>query len=455
MSKALMNRRDLIKRLGYASFLAVPVFRPSLAEAQAAPRRLIILSFPGGTRTPGHFSFGSYLAPLAPYQSDILLFQNMRDPTVPEAAGHGAEQCLLTGNGGANGMGGETGIKRVPGLVSVDQLVAQAIGGKTRFSSLQFAVQSDQPPSGDDPATLARIVYSNGNPVAPIQDPQAMFTRLFMGAAPATPPPSGGPATVDPQAIAKAQAIANQRKSLLDLLKGQVTTIKGVVGAAEKQRLDEHLTALRELEKSIPAVPADGSGTTPTTGGGPAPVAGASCKTPTLGSKIPITDIPAVGAAMNEMLYQAINCDLSRVATLQWLNTQQAFVFSWAGATKGHHTAQHEPGPDLDKCVTWLMSQVAVLVKRLKETSEGGGSMLDNCLVFVSSEMGDGQLHDSRKYVPALIAGKAGGAVRPGRTLDVNGGSRNNLLMSIGNAMGLNLKTIGEAQFCTAPYALT
>ena len=93
-------------------------------------------------------------------------------------------------------------------------------------------------------------------------------------------------------------------------------------------------------------------------------------------------------------------------------------------------------------------------MKRLKETPEGGGSMLDNCLIVVSSEMGDGKLHNSRYFVPALIAGNAGGAVRTGRTMNVNNGSRNNLLLSVANTMGVKLTTIGEPQFCTGAYKL-
>ena len=349
MSKALMNRRSLIKRLGAAGFLAVPVFRDSLAEAQAAPLRLIIISFPGGTSVPGNFTFGKYLAPLAPYSSDILLFENLRDPCVPEAAGHGAEQTLLTGNGGTGGKGGEAAIKLVPGIVSVDQIVAQAIGGKSRFASLQFAVQSDQPPMGDDAADKGRIVFSNGVPVAPVQDPKTMFTRLFSGATPAAPAAPGMPAAMDMQAIARAQAFASKRKSVLDLLKAQVTAIKGVVGVRENQRLDEHLSALRELEKTIPAIPSAGGGSVPPPGGSSASTPSAGCRTPTLAGNIPVTDVQAVAVAMNEMVYQTVNCDLSRVMTLQWLNSNQGIVFSWLGVNKGQHPLQHDASPDFDK----------------------------------------------------------------------------------------------------------
>lgn len=452
MSKALMRRRSLLKQLGAASFLATPVFRASLAEAQAAPLRFIVITFPGGCRDQSNFSFGRYLSPLAPYKSDILLFENVRNACVPEGWGHGGEQTILTGNG--VGVSEDVPATQFPSnFVSVDQMVAQAIGAKTRFGSLQFAIQTDQPPKGDDPPVRSRIAFSNGVPVAPVQDPKIMFTRLFGSGKPMPPPPAPGTpsAPVDMQELAKIQAAALQRKSVLDLLKDQVSTIKGVVGTQEKQRLDEHLNALRELEKSLPVIPGSDGTTVPVPGdGGPEPVAGSGCKAPAPFDKA-LTDVPAVGAAMNELVYQAITCDLTRVATLQWLNTGTDMAFPWAGVSKSHHDCQHHPDANFDKMQTWLMSQVAVLIKRLKDTPEGNGSMLDNSLVFLTSEMGDAAAH-STKFVPALLAGKAGGAVRPGRTINAANGTHNNLLLSIANAMGLKLTTIGEAKYCTGAY---
>ncbi len=302
MSKALVKRRTLLKQLGAAGFLAAPVFRATLAEAQAAPVRFIAVTFPGGVRDPSNFKFGKYLSPLAPYSSDILLVENVHNACVPEGWGHGGEQTILTGNG--EGVSEDLPASKFPpGFVSVDQLIAKAIGTRTRFASLQFAVQTDQPPSGDDPLARHRIAFSNGVPVAPVQDPKTMFTRLFGGGAPMAPAPAPGtPSTpADTAAMAKAQAVANQRRSVLDLLKAQVGTIKNVVGSQEKQRLDEHLNALRELEKSLPA----GGATGPDLGGGgPEPVAGSGCKAPSLPGALAITDVPAVGAAMNELLYQ-------------------------------------------------------------------------------------------------------------------------------------------------------
>ncbi|MDX2055615.1 MAG: DUF1552 domain-containing protein [Polyangiaceae bacterium] len=445
MSKSLIKRRSLLKALGGASFLAAPVFRASLAEAQAAPVRLLVLYF-GGGGMPGSeysgFTFDKVFSPLAPYSSDILLLQNMKDPQSSGGVdfGHGGVRVALTGDG--RGIEEDVFAFVPPGMTSIDQTIAQSVGKNTKFASLQFGVMSGGGISGEgwDPVS---IVYSNGAPVTAVQDPQTMFTRLFSGGTPAPGPAPTGSTPEDAAALAKLKALAAQRRSMLDILKGQVTDIQGLVGSAEKLRLEEHLASLRELEKQI-MDPAGGPG------GGPAPTPGASCAAPSLGSG---TDFPALSATMSELLFQSINCDSTRVATFQLANSGSQMVFTWLGQNTSHHDMQHAPTPDLLVAQTWLISQIAVIIKRLKDTPEGAGSMLDNCLVYVTSEMGDGSSHTNNP-VPVLLAGKAGGQLRTGRTLDMGGKARTNLSLNLANMMGVPLTTHGDPAWITGPLNL-
>ncbi len=452
LSRPLIKRRALLKGLGSASFLAAPVFRATLAEAQAAPVRLIVLSFPGGAwmqaqgpamsgPAQGIFSYDKMLSPLASLSSDLLLVENLIDPngSADFEIGHDGERVMLTGD--ARGLQMDVGGFTPPGMTSVDQTIAQSIGKSTQYASLQFGVFTDFPAKGDDDGSIGRIIYANGVAVPPVQDPATMFSRLFSGT-PGAPP---GSAPTDPAALAKLKALTAQRQSILDLLKAQVTDIQGLVGSAEKQRLDEHLNSLRELEKSI--MSASGGGT----GGGLIAAPGVSCAAPSLGAG---TDLPAVSATMSELLYQSINCDATRVASLQWLCSGNSVYFTWLGLNSlGHHAMQHAPGPDLVAAQTWLMAQVAVVIQRLNATPEGSGSMLDNCLVLLSSEMGDGNYHTNHP-VPVLIAGKAGGQLTTGRTVNGNGRPRANLLLNIGNLMGVPLSTYGDPAWVTGPVNL-
>ncbi|MDX2055949.1 MAG: hypothetical protein SFV15_26340 [Polyangiaceae bacterium] len=99
-------------------------------------------------------------------------------------------------------------------------------------------------------------------------------------------------------------------------------------------------------------------------------------------------------------------------------------TYPFLGVTETHHSLEHGFGDSAairgmyDKFQTWLMSQIATFIRRLKATPEGGGSMLDNTQVLVVSEMWGGHAHDE---LIALVAGKAGGAIRTGRTLNCGG----------------------------------
>jgi len=382
------------------------------------------------------------LASLAPFSSDILILENLIDPpTEGVDLGHGGVRVHLTGD--ARGVSEDNFTFTPPTLTSFDQAIARGIGKNTRFSSLEFGVSSVTPPQ--DGFDRSQVIWSNGVPVPSVQDPATMFSRLFSGA-PAPPAPTGS-TPVDAAAVAKLQALNAQRQSILDLLKAQVTDIQGLVGSAEKRRLDEHMNALRELEKSIMSVSGGNGGGT---GTGIVVTPGSSCGAPSLGGG---TDVPAVSAAMSELLYQSINCDATRVASLQWFHSGSTITFTWIGGNRDHHAMQHSPGPDLVAAQTWLMSQVAVVIKRLKDTPEGSGSMLDNCLVLVTSELGDGSSHINRP-VPVLIAGKAGGQLRTGRSVNLNGQNRANLALNIGTLMGAPLTNFGDPAWVTAPLQL-
>jgi len=382
------------------------------------------------------------LTPLAPFSSDILLVESVVDPKTASGIdlGHGGERAMLTGD--ARGIAEDAVFFVPPGLTSVDQAIAQSIGKNNRFASLQFGVSSIGPPQ-EDGKSLAVHSWSNGVPIQAVQDPATMFTRLFSGA-PMAPAPTGS-TPADAAAVATLQALNAQRQSVLDLLKAQVTDIQGLVGSAEKRRLDEHLSALRELEKSIMSASGGNGG-----GTGIVVAPGASCGAPSLGAG---TDVPAVSAAMSELLYQSINCDATRVASLQLLHSGSDVFFTWIGGTRGHHDMQHAPAQDFLDAQKWLMSQVAVVIKRLKDTPEGSGSMLDNCVVLVTSEMGDGVGH-SNHPVPVLLAGRAGGQLRTGRSVNLNGQNRANLSLNIGNLMGAPLTNFGDPAWVTAPLQL-
>ncbi len=463
MSKANLNRRSLLRRLGTAAFLATPVFRGVLNEARSAtPLRFIVVQVPGGAHfskmgsyenpfavgvSDSNFNFGKLLSSLAPLQSDLMLIDKLGNLALARDEGH-CMQSLLTGDSRGRGVEGKEFIP--PGLTSVDQIIAGAIGSQTRFASLQLGVLTDSN-VGETSLTSRRCIFSNGVYVQPITDPKTMFSRLFGNAAPT----GATPTTVTGAPAPGTMNLFARKKSILDVFKAELTEIKGIAGSQEQQKLDEHLTSIRELEKSLPDAPiGTGASTGSTSMPLPPSMKGVSCSPPNLGAP---TDVRTIGAAMNELLFQAINCDLTRVASLQWLNSEDSGT-SWAflGTKRGHHEMQHAPAADFEVVQTWLWSQVADLLKRFKATSEGAGSMLDNCAILVMSEQSNGNYHMGSPAI-GFVAGKAGGAIRSGRTLagPGNGAALNNLYVSLANVMGAKVSTVGEAKFCTAPLNLS
>ncbi len=462
MSQGLMKRRSLMKQLGAAAFLGVPVFRSAFAEAQAsAPLRLVVFHFPSGVSMQSlgadnaidgsTWNYNEILAPLKDLQSDVLLFNKVSMPTadlvttINELEGHGAGmRTMLTGNTNQaeNSYGDAT---------SIDQMLANAVGTRTQFGSLQLGVMTNT----NGTRFARRMCYNNGTFIEPVEDAQATFSRLFPNAmGPALPI---GSMTADPQVTAELLAQHAAGKSRLDQLRAEVTAIKSIAGADEQSKLDLHLTALRELENSLPKVDA----------GGGAVYQGVSCQPPNVANApgargtLPLNasaDYMAdLGPVMQDLLYQAINCDLTRIATFQWMSTGDNAIYPFLGVDQTHHSLEHGWGESAamkgmyDKIQSYLLNQMANFIKRLKATPEGAGSMLDNTAVLICSEMWGSHGHE--EFI-ALVAGKAGGAIRTGRTLDGGGRPHSDLLLALVNAVGLNVTTLGDPKFLTGPLNL-
>jgi hypothetical protein len=473
MNKHLMNRRSLMRRLGGAGFLAVPVFRGVLLdEARAAPPpRLVIVVFAGGARyntpqgtpqmatvhhTQHNFTWEKNMAPLVPYRNDMRVLKSIGDFTRPKNINGHFTLTLLTGD--SRVIDPNEGPPRIsPGMNSIDQVIAAQIGKTSRFTSLQLGFCTE---GGDDPISAGRVSVRNGSILAPVTDPKIAFSRLFSGATPASasPPPSAssaGPSPAERDAATAMQRLHDRKKSILDLRKAEIAEIKAMTGNAERAKLDEHLTGIRELEKGLPALGSSvGTGTSPPASGAPAApsLASRACSPPAIGTG---GDVRTVSAAMNELVFQAINCDLTRVITLQMLESGDTSAdFSFLGVKRRHHTMQHEPADDLDTTQTWLMSQVAALMKRFKDTNEGGVPMLDNLGLVVLSEQADGRDHTS---IPTLgfLAGKAGGAFRgAGADLVGNASPLNDLWVGLARAYGVDISTFGEPKFNKSPLSL-
>ena len=438
-------RRTLLRGAAGAA-IALPFLEAMLprraAAAPAATKRFIVMFSPNGTiadnwvpqrgRTSAEsdFSLSPILAPLGPHQADLIIVE-------------GLNQQGGGGDGHQNGIGGMlTGAPLNSGPFagvgappagwatgpSVDQRIAEGLAAPTQLRSLELGVQVG---NADN---WGRMCYRAANqPLVPMDEPAAVYASVFSDL------------HTDPALLAR---LRKRRQSILDTVGGQYSSLAGRLGSADRQRLDQHLAAVREIETRLTS---------------DLVVTNAACQDPRLTQvQSQANDsFPAVGALQMDLLTMALACDLTRVASLQWTRSVSEVQFTWLGIPEGHHDLSHRSDSDraavdkLTRINTWYASQLASLIERLKDTPDGlGGTLFDGSLLFWCNELAKGNTH-SRLDAHYVLAGSAGGALRTGRYLNYDGQSlpHNNLLLSLVNAMGIPDTRFGKADWCTGALA--
>jgi len=394
-----IDRRTLLRSMALGSVaiglpaLEVMNVRGARADESGPPKRLVLFHFGNGVPmkdwTPS--SAGTGWQPTVLLQAlgesvsrvDVLTGLSTRG-THEGLSGniHGVRllaSTTCTPGATAPGTNEITGA----GGPSVDQALAQAIGSATAHASLVVAAQTR-----NDNVLEGRVSWSGPNsPVAPILDPQELFDLLFASYVPG-----------DDAALAEA---ARRRASILDYVGASIESLQAGLGAADKARLDEHLTAVREVEKSL-----DTSGVSCTPPGAPAPVGSSTA------------ELEARSQALLRLTTAALSCDLTRVVSFSVGPTGGGPVYEFLGLTQPDHDishldylhdeAAHEAYLTMSR---WKLSQFGQLIELLAATTEGEGTLLDSCLVIGFSEMSDGNGH-SADYLPVLAAGGGIGAGR-------------------------------------------
>lgn len=426
MSVALNRRRFLFGLCGLAAatpFAGMAIRRTRAAGGNTA-RRLIIFFSPNGTvhqhwRPQGggndfSFSAGSILEPLTAIKDDLIVVDGLN---FFQADNHeGGMAAMLTAGGSP---GSESG------GMSVDQYVAANLGAQTQFKSLEYGVQTS--PWGGNIQT--RMSYSApGQFMTPDDNPSSMFQRMF------------GDLLGGDDAALKLRA---RRQRVVDLLTEETTALRTRLDNAEKHKLDAHLEALAAVENSLQN--------------------GGTCDVPVAPMDLnPVLDanFPAVTKAQLDMMLLGLECDMTRVASIQLSHTVSPTVMSWAGTAQGHHTLSHTDDNNTQSlsefvaCERWCAEQFAYIVDALKAKPEpdGEGTMLDNSVVVWAKEMGDSRAHVCTD-VPFVIAGNACGRWETGRYLSFDGDSHSKLLVSLCHAMGLDNDTFGNPEFSSGPLA--
>jgi hypothetical protein len=348
------------------------------------------------------FTLSETLSPLAGHE-DVLTVLTGLSLKVPNTIPHWSGVAGLMA--GAPAIGDDNDNWTVTGP-SIDQVIADVIGTETLYKSLEVGV-----------GTTNSTSFTGSFSQNPAEDnPLAFFDRIF-GSGFAV---GGG----------EPSPTLEYRRSVLDAVMADIADLQSVLGAADKARLDQHLTGVRDLETRLSRLQED-------------PPDMAACLTPAtpdadypdVDGRPPLSEISRVQA---DLIAMALACDQSRVFSFNYTSPLTNVLF--AGAEEGHHNLTHdEPGdqPQVADIAKQVITEYAYLVSALRNIPEGDETLLDHCCVVAASETSEGRTH-ALDEMPFIYAGGACGKLATGlHHRSFTQENINKAVLSIQRAMGV------------------
>ncbi len=443
-----LTRRAVLRGLGTAVALplldamGVPLLSSRGVQAEdapgAAPRRMAYVFFPNGAHMPdwtpttegATYALPWSLEPLAPHKQDLLVLSGLaQDQARAHGDGPGDHaRCVAVFLTGAHPVKTKGANIRVG--VSVDQVAARAIGGTTRFASLELGIERTRHSGGCDSGYSC--AYSTNmswrtptTPMAKEINPRLVFERLFGDGKPG-------------ESKEARERRLRRRKSVLDFVGRDARELRKRLGIADRAKLEEYLTGLREIERRIERTESDRVKTL-----GPA----ADFDVP---ERVP-SDRREHMRLMTDLLVLAFQTDTTRIATYMLGNGGSPAKHPWLGVRGQHHQLSHHGGDKqkigaIRKINRFHVAQFAYLLKRMKSVKEGEGTLLDNSMVVFGSGIGDGNRHNHDE-LPILLAGGGGGTLEPGRHVRYPRWTPlNNLYLSMLERVGVSQLAFGDSK---------
>ena len=408
MNNRILSRRTLLRGAvgGAAVALALPTLEAMLpsrtAGAAALPPIFGVFYWANGMPwhaghgaeqaaagtpdlwTPGATGEGyapsELLAPLAPFQPSVVtgLTPKTEVPPLPPGQEDGHMRGFMVALTGDRILQ-ETATTQSYTLTalrpSLDQYVAKHTNfyasEKPFYSSLVLGVSTAR---FHDYGHWNAISYNGPDSLnLPVMDPLQLYGMLF------SVPQNG--------------ELVKRRAALLDAVKEDAKDLQKRLGAADKARVDAHLTHLSEIQHRLQAV-------------------GLACEAP--GAPVPTDDLIAKTGLMADLLAHALACGLTRVFSFMLTSPATTHVFGNLGSPNDMHSTCHAgEWQQVKSITTYQMQAFAAFLGKLQATTDPtGASLLDRALVFGTSEYGEGWKH-SVAEMPCILAGKANGALRP------------------------------------------
>ena len=437
ITKMQLPRRTVLRGLGVSMALPlldsmVPALT-ALSKTAAAPvRRLGVFYVPNGMSMP-YWSPKAEgpLAELPPTLQSLAGFEDR----VLMCGGLADEAANLVKGGGDHARSAGTFLTCVPfkitsgadvyAAVSMDQMAARELSKETQLASIELGIESNAMLGSCDGG--ASCAYTNTiawrTPTTPLpieNDPRAVFERLF-----------GTSGSTDPKARL---ARLRRDRTILDLVGDELDDLERVVGQGDRIKLDEYLESVRDIERRIEMAERQNT------------------------RELPVVDQP-VGvpsdyaehaSLMMDLLALAYQTDLTRISTFMLAREVSGHAYPEIGVPDSHHPLSHhqdEPAKleRLHKINEYHFRQFGHLVKKLSETPEGDGMMLDSSMFLYGTGISDSNTHFHDDLPIALIAGKKTG-ITGGRYVKYGEGTPlANLHLSILESLGTPEEAFGDS----------
>jgi hypothetical protein len=431
-------RRTFLRGLGTA--MALPMLDAMaplkiLADpaVRTAPRRMAFIYIPNGANmvdwTPKEagtdFELPLILEPLKSVRSHVQVLTGLaHDKARPHGDGAGdharASASFLTGCQARKTAGADIKVG-----VSVDQIAAEKIGGLTRLPSLELSSERARPSGNCDSGYSCAYQYNlswrtDSTPMPPEADPRLVFERLFSNNL------GGGD-------DAHRAARLRDRRSILDFVSDDANRLKRNLGTTDRRKLDEYLTAVRELEirlqhsEQFAAALPDYSKPT----------------------GIPQDNEKHIRLMM-DLLALAFQTDTTRISTYLLAHDGSNRPYPNLGVPDGHHDLSHH-GNDaakkekIAKINRFHVTQLAYFLEKLNSIKEGEGTLLDNCMIVYGAAISDGNRHN-HDDLPILLSGGGGGTLHPGRHVKLERETpMTNLYLSMLDRLNVPAERVGDS----------
>ena len=428
LSKKHLARRTFLRGTGTA--LALPLLDsmvPALAQTPKPRTRFGAIYFPHGATmslwTPAtvgkDFEFTDILKPLEPFRRYVNVISDL---SLPLAYGPGGATANHNRSAASflSGAKPETGATPKLG-VTIDQIIARQLHQDTPLPSMELTIEEPTLSCGEGSSCAYRNTISwqsDSSPLPMQNNPQVIFEHLFGDGA--TP--------------AQREARRSQSLSLLDAVTEQIATLDKALPAADRLRLEQYLTDIREIERRI--VQAGDKVTD-------------SIEVPDKPNGIP-DEVDEHIKLMYDLQILAWQTEISRVSTFLMAKELSGAVYPGSGVRDSFHTLSHHSNNEDQKARfavlnNYHVSLFAYFLDKLQSIPDGEGRLLDNSMILYGSGLSDGNSHN-HDPLPVVLAGGASGKLEGNRHIrNPDRTHMSNLLLAMMHKLDIDIDTFGDS----------